>query len=103
MALTELQLPTKANFYSDLRSAATRMNNLMAQWAEMAEFLARMDTQDLTDIGVPTGGAIRTDISDFRVAVQELIAYWNGTKTDAPTKTPEDIINKIRSMTGRGQ
>jgi hypothetical protein len=101
VALTDLQIPTKENFYANLRTAATRMNALMVQWAEMAEFLNAMETADLDAMSIPAG-QVRTDIVDFRIAVEELVGFFEGTYATAPTNTPETIINKIRNMTVRG-
>jgi len=96
MALTELQLPTKAQFYSNVQSAATNIDGLMATYKKMAEFLAKMDTSDLDAMGI-AAGQVRTDLVDFRVAVNEIIALYNGTAT-TPTKNPATVMAAIRRM-----
>jgi len=96
MALTELQIPTKDNFYAKLKNAATQMNNLMSTWTEMAELLEMMGTADLDAMGV-AAGQVRIDIVDFRILMQEVVAFYDGTST-AQTNVPETVVNKIRSL-----
>lgn len=96
MALTELQLPTKANFYGRLQSAANKMNNIMRDWSELAEFIERVDTADLDAMNVPTED-VRTDLVEFRTVMQEVVAFFKGTST-AQTQIPETVVDKIRSM-----
>lgn len=96
MALTELQLPSKTEFYRSLQNAASEMDALMLRWASMAEYLSRIETADLDSMGVAVG-AVRTDLVDFRIAVNELVQLYNGTAT-TPTKNPSTVIDKIRRM-----
>ena len=96
MALSELQLPMKANFYGRLQSAANKMNNIMRDWSELAEFIERVDTADLDAIGVPAGD-VRTDLVEFRNVMQEVVAFFKGTST-IQTQIPETVVDKIRSM-----
>ena len=96
MALTELQLPTKTEFYKVLQNAASEINNLMARWRDLSEFIARIETVDLDAMTVPSG-VIRTDLVDFRVAVNEILALYDGTAT-TPAKNPSGVIEKVRKI-----
>lgn len=96
MALTELQLPEKAEFYGRVQSAANKMNNLIKQWEDLAEFIGIVGTADLDTMGVASG-AVRTDLVEFRTVLNELAAFYNGTST-TQTEVPADIIDKIRSI-----
>ena len=96
MALTELQLPTKASFYGSIQSAATKMNNLVIQWENLAEFIGFIETADLDAMGVATG-PVRTDLIAFRTVMNELVAFFKGTST-TQTEVPADVVDKIRSM-----
>lgn len=97
MALEEIQLPTKENFYSKLNSAANQMNKCMDIWSDLADFIENITTADLTAMGVPTGGQLQTDLTNFRVMINEMHDYYTG-GTISRTNTPEDVVNKIRSM-----
>lgn len=96
MALTELQLPTKASFYGSLQSAATKMDNIMRQFENIAEFIGFVDTVDLDTIGVPAG-QVRTDLLNFRTVMNELVDFYNGTST-TQTYVPAEIVDKLRAM-----
>ena len=96
MALTELQLPTKALLYSELQEAATQMNRLMNNWKDLAEFLSNVGTVDLDAMGVATG-EVRTDMVNFRVAINELLGFFDGEST-TQTVIPADVVDKIRRM-----
>ncbi len=96
MALTELQLPTKATFYGRLQAAATEMDRVMTAWASIAEFVANVETADLDTMGV-AAGQVRTDLVDFRVMMEEVCAFYQGTPTTA-TISPDVVVDKIRTM-----
>jgi len=96
MALTELQLPNKTVFYTNLQNIATNMKHLMSQWEYASEFLEKLDTSDLDNMGVPTG-SIRTDLIDFRTSINEMIAFFDGTAT-TQTHAPKTIVDKMRRM-----
>ena len=96
MALTELQRPDKATLYNEIQHAASTMNSIMNNWRDIAEFINRIDAADLDAIGVPAG-QVRTDLVDFRLAMEELTAFFDGTST-AQTNVPADIVDKIRRM-----
>ena len=94
MALTELQLPTKSSFYNRLQSVASEMDQIMQRWADMAEFIANVESSDLDTMGVPSG-QIRTDLVEFRTAMEEVVAFYEGTPTTA-TNAPDGVVDKIR-------
>ena len=96
MALTEIQLPTKDEFYNNISSAATNMNGLMHQWQDLAQFIASAGIEDLDAMGIPTG-TIRTDIVNFRTVLNEMAEFFNGTST-TQTVIPSDVVDKIRRM-----
>jgi len=96
MALTELQLPVKVNFYAKIQAAATEMDRLMDRWKNLSIFLARMQAVDLDAMSVATG-EVRTDLVEFRTAIDEMLSLYAGNDV-APTNTPKDVIIKIRSM-----
>ena len=96
MALTELQLPTKVSFYNSLQSAANKMNNLIKQWEDLAEFIGLVDAGDLDAMGV-AAGQVRSDLVEFRTLLNEMSAFYNGTAT-TQTNVPADVIDKIRSI-----
>lgn len=97
MALTELQLPVKTDFYNKLSNAASEMDNLMNRWKNISEFIGFVGTADLDAMGVPAG-AIRTDMVDFKTVLNLFVdCYYNGTAID-PTDIPAGVIDKIRRM-----
>lgn len=96
MALTELQRPTKDNFYRNLQNAASQMDNLMRHWENLAEFVGFVGTGDLDAMGVAEGD-VRTDLINFRTVMNEIVAFYNGTGT-AQTNVPAIVVDKIRSM-----
>ena len=96
MALTEIQLPTKQLLYDNLQEAATQMNRLMANWRDLAEFIGRIGTTDLDAIAVPTGQE-RVDLINFRIAINEFLAFYDGT-AQVQTVVPGDVVDLIRRM-----
>lgn len=96
MTLTELQLPTKAEFYGRLQAAATEMDRVMVQWESLAEFVAEVETADLDTMGV-AAGQVRTDLVDFRVMMEEVVSFYEGDATTA-TIAPDVVVDKIRKM-----
>jgi len=96
MALTELQLPTKELFYHELQEAATQMNRLMNNWRDLAEFLENVGVTDLDTMTV-AAGAVRTDLVNFRIAINEFLSFFDGTAS-IQTVIPADIVDKIRRM-----
>ena len=96
MALTELQLPGKDEFYSNLQTVATNMKRLMNEWRDAADFIEDVDTNDLDTMGVPVG-QVRTDLVDLRTILNEVHDFFTGTAT-TQTKIPKNIVDKIRRM-----
>lgn len=96
MALTELQLPTKSNFYSNIQAAASEMDSIMSRWQNMVDFLATMDTSDLDAMGV-AAGQVRTDLVDFRVAANNIVQLYYGSAV-TPPKNPSNIMDRIRKL-----
>ena len=72
MALTEIQLPQKQQFYGDLQSVASEIASRGLRWKELSDFIQRMETTDLDAMGVPAG-QVRTDLNNFRVALDALV------------------------------
>jgi len=97
MALTEIQRPTKAQFYGHLQSIATEMNNIMHRWRDSAEFIGRVQTTDLDTMGVSDTDGSRTDLVEFRQAINDMIAVWDGDAV-TPSTAPGDVCDKIRKM-----
>lgn len=96
MALTELQRPSKDDFYNTLRHSATEMHNLILRWKSLAEGINMFGTDDLDALGV-AAGQVRTDMVDYRTVLNELTAFFDGTST-TQTKAPKTIVNKIRAI-----
>jgi hypothetical protein len=96
MALTELQLPTKAEFYRVIQSIASDIDNCMRRWEAVAEFVARMDTADLDAMSV-AAGVVRTDLVDFRIALNNLVSLYNGNSV-TPAKNPSTVIDSLRRI-----
>ena len=96
MALTELQLPTKQNFYGKLQNAASQMDILIKNWRDIAEFIGMVDASDLDAMGV-AAGQVRTDLINFRSVLNEMIALYDGGVV-TPTNPPNEIIDRIRHM-----
>ena len=96
MALTELQLPSKETFYRAVRGAATEMDNLMNKWRNLSEYIGFVGTVDLDAMGVAPG-QVRTDLTNFRTAINELLDAWDGNAV-TPTNVPADVVDKIRNI-----
>jgi len=96
MALTELQLPSKDDFYRKIQAAATQMDTIVQRWADLAEFIGMVETTDLDAMGVPEG-AVRLDLLDFRALLVEVGSFYSGNAV-TPTNPPNAVIDKVRSM-----
>ena len=96
MALTELQLPTKTEFFANIQNVATNMRRLMDEWKAVADFIEDVATVDLDSIGVATG-QVRTDLYEFRTTLNEMHNFFTGTAT-SQTEVPKDVIDKIRRI-----
>ena len=97
MALTELQLPTKDTFYGNLQAEATNMKDAMNRLRDMADFLVNVETVDLDAMGVTNTGDIRSDMVDFRVAINDLVDFFDGSSL-TQAKVPEEVIDVVRRM-----
>ena len=95
MALTELQLPTKADLYRGRQNMANRLDGIMKRLEDEAESLGFFTTGDLVALGVPA--EVQTDLAQYRTAVGEILAFYKGEST-TQTKVPSDIIDSIRSL-----
>lgn len=93
---TEIQLPTKAEFYRDIRSLANDVALRAARWKEAADFINTMTTADLDAMGVPAGQA-RTDLVDFKNLLNEIVSYYGGNAV-TPVKNPDTVVDKLRTM-----
>jgi len=96
MALTELQLPGKQEFYAKLRGAASQMNANINAWRDLSEFIGFIDTNDLDQIGV-AAGQLRSDLGKFRQAILDVLSLWDGNAV-TPVDPPGNVIDKIRDM-----
>ena len=89
MALNEIQLPSKDDFYQVVRSVAGEMKSRMIRWKEISEFIAEMDAADMDAMGVPAG-TLRTKLVEFRTALDAQIAYF-----ESNTQSIMDEFRKI--------
>ncbi len=96
MAQTEIQLPTKAELYRDVKSLANEIALRMLRWKEASDFINTLTPEDLTAIGVPAG-QVRTDLLNLKVVLNEIVSYYNG-GTVTPATNPDSVIDKLRSM-----
>ena len=96
MALTELQLPTKVNFYGNLQGVADEAYRFINKCESASDFIADIDTADLDAMGVGAG-QVRTDLIDLKNVLAEIVTMLNGGAV-TPAKTPKDVIDKIRHM-----
>jgi hypothetical protein len=96
LALTELQLPTKAELYQNLRSIANEMRRAMERWEAASDFINTLQAADLDAMAVPAG-AVRTDMVQLRTVLQEITTYFSGSSV-TPTNIPKEVVDKIRQM-----
>ena len=96
MPLSEIQRPTKTLLYNELQEHATVQNRLLHTSADLAEFIANIESADLTEMGVTDTDSI-TDMADYRTALNELVAFCTG-GTTTRTVVLSEIIDKIRRM-----
>ena len=100
MAMTELQQPSKADFYANIRNKASTFYNTMAALKAEAEFLNGMDADTLDNMTVPAAGSdegLRTDLLQLRTVCNEMVAFFEGAAT-TQTYVPKDVINKVRNL-----
>jgi hypothetical protein len=96
MPLTELQLPDKDRFYRDVQSVAGEIKSRMVRWRMMSDFIADLGADDLDAMGV-AAGQVRTDLANFRTALDELISLYEG-EAVTPTNTPDEVVDAVRRM-----
>ena len=96
MPLTEIQLPDKTYFYRDIQSVASELTTRMLRWQELSDFIQKMDVADMDAMGIPTG-QVRTDLQEFRIALDEIVSMFNGNSV-TPTNSPAEVMDKLRRM-----
>ena len=96
MALTELQLPTKPDFYNTLQNIAGEISSSMHRWGLVASFVNRMETADLDAMSV-AAGEVRTGLVDLKNLLNNFVALW-GNQVVTPTKDPQTVVNAIRKI-----
>jgi len=96
MALTELQLPTKSDFYNTLQNAAGEISSAKHRWGLIATFINQITTEDLNAIGVASG-QVRTDLVNLKILMNEIIALLNN-ESVTPTNDPQTVIDSLRKM-----
>jgi len=96
MALTELQLPTKPDFYNTLQNVAGEISSSMHRWGLVAAFVNRMEASDLDAVGV-AAGQVRTDLVDLKNLLNNFVALW-GNQSVTPAKDPQTVVNSIRKI-----
>jgi hypothetical protein len=96
MAQTEIQLPSKAELYRDIRTLANEISMRALRWQQASDFINTLTVADLDAIGVPAG-QIRTDLADLKQVLNELVLYYNGSGV-TPVKSPDTVMDKLRSM-----
>jgi len=96
MALTELQLPTKPDFYNTLQNVAGEISSSMHRWGLVAAFVNRMEASDLDAVGV-AAGQVRTDLIDLKNLLNNFVALW-GNQSVTPAKDPQTVVNSIRKI-----
>ena len=95
MALTEIQLPNKSNFYAKIQDAANKLDKVMDEYKRISDFIGRMDTTDLDAMGV-AAGQVRTDLVAFKAAITQILLLWDGNAVAEPTISPKEVIDRIR-------
>ena len=96
MALTELQLPSKTDFYNVISNTAGEISQAMHRWGKVADFINRMGASDLDAIGAATG-QVRTDIVNLRILLNELNDLWNN-EAVTPTNDPQAVVEELRKI-----
>lgn len=96
MALTELQLPQKADFYNTLQNIAGEISNSIHRWSQVASFINRVTAADLDAMGV-AAGQVRTDLVDLKNLLNNFVALW-GNQTVTPAKDPQGVVDVVRKM-----
>lgn len=87
MALTELQLPNKAEFYRELQSVAGEAKSRSLRWNEISEFINTIDAADAASIGID--GEVLTDLAAFRTSLDNIVTA---------IETEYATLDKVRKM-----
>lgn len=96
MALTELQLPGKVDFYNTMQNVAGEISSSMHRWGLIAAFVNRMETSDLSSMNI-TNATVISDLIDMKNLLNNFVALWQN-QTVTPTKDPQLIVNAIRKI-----
>ena len=96
MALTELQIPNKEEFYNEIQAIAGEMASRMARWKLASEFISKLDAADMDSMEIPSG-QVRSDLSDFRTMIDEILSLWEGGSV-TPANSPKEVCDEIRRM-----
>lgn len=73
MAMNEVQLPTKDDFYRVIRNAANQVESNGVRWTDLSNALAALTVEDLNAMGVPTTGTLRTDLAAVRTSLANIV------------------------------
>ena len=96
MALTELQLPNKVDFYNNIQNVAGEISSAMHRWGLVASFVNRMETSDLDAMSIASG-VVRSDLVDLKNLLNNFVALW-GNQAVTPTKNPQTVVDSIRKI-----
>jgi len=96
MALTELQLPNKADFYNNMQGVAGEISSALHRWGLVASFVNRMETSDLSVMGI-TNETVVNDLIDLKNLINNFVSLWQNQPV-TPTKDPQSIVNAIRKI-----
>jgi len=94
--LTELQQPTKTDFYNTLQNVAGEISSAKHRWGLIANFINRMDAADLDAVGVASG-QVRTDLTDLKNLLNEIVSLLNN-QSITPSKDPQLVLDALRRM-----
>lgn len=95
--LNQINKPTFEEFKNVIQQSASQLNSIFHAVADNVEFLNQITTvPELESIGI-TEAEAQVALADYRTALNELNAFFNGTGT-AQTIVPADIVDKIRRM-----
>lgn len=97
MAISEIQLPNKQEFYRHIQTIAGEVKNKMLRWGEVSEFINAMTGTDLTKMGITDPQAI-AELVDFKNMLGELVGTFDG-KAPILKKPHRGVINKLRVIT----
>jgi len=96
MALTELQMPTKASLYQNLKALATETRRFMERIEIASDWIGFVTIADLDTMGI-TDAQVRTDLVDFKQVLIELVNLFEGSAV-TPAKNQKGVVDKLREM-----